>query len=141
MPELLVSCRGVTNAQWKMQRTVGGWWSLAQRTAVRPCARTNSSAASEHAERRGGEVDPERTPVVRERSPGRSVRAGFMLMPDSGASKVMYGRDEHAGERPVKRASRGVLELCRTIDIMPNEIAGSAAKATSEPARPGTVAT
>src|SRR6516225_1045328 len=68
-------------------------------------------------------------------------RAGFMLIPEIGASKVMKRNTSAPANRPVYLAS-----LCRfvtksTVDINPKEITVSAAKAGHGPAGPGVVAT
>ena len=94
----------------------------------------------QHAEHRSGEVNlsPVHTPLGRADA---TVRAGLMLMPESGASKVMYRKTSVPANNPVKRASFGVLVRNSTISIMPQAIAASAMNATPTPTWPGTVVT
>ena len=66
------------------------------------------------------------------------VRAGFMLIPESGASSVMYVATSRPEQSPVRAAAR-LLETVSTTSINMKEIAISAPRATRGPADPGTV--
>ena len=67
-------------------------------------------------------------------------RAGFMLMPDSGASTVMYSATRAPANHPVKRARRGMFETRRITAIRIAEMMNSAMNAPAGPRKPGTVA-
>jgi hypothetical protein len=69
------------------------------------------------------------------------VRAGFMLIPDSGASSVMNAATSTPAAMPVSRASRSAFDITRTVSIITNEIAVSAPKAHADPGGPGIVET
>src|SRR5947199_10346509 len=69
------------------------------------------------------------------------VRAGFMLMPESGDSILMNSATSAPATHGVKRAVRREFETFKTIVTKRNEMANSAPKATHGPAVPGTVAT
>ena len=69
------------------------------------------------------------------------LRAGFMLIPESGDSSEMKVATRQAANTPVNGASRGRLVLASTTLIIRNEMASSAAKAIPTPAGPGRVTT
>jgi len=62
-----------------------------------------------------------------------------MLIPESGASKVMKVEMSAPANSGVYRLSRREFEIHRTIDIMSIEITNSATKAIQGPPGPGTV--
>ncbi len=61
-----------------------------------------------------------------------------MLMPDRGASRVMYVATSRPAQTPVRGAIR-LLETVSTTSISTNEMAISAPRATRGPSGPGTV--
>lgn len=67
-----------------------------------------------------------------------SVRAGFMLMPESGDSSVMNVATSTPEQSPVRAAAR-LLDTTSTTSISTKEMTISAPKATRGPAGPGTV--
>src|SRR5581483_2276744 len=146
-PTTEVEARGPTvaalaagRAAWlhrKMQRVPGSWWSLAH-TASRPRARSRYTSAAASIPT-SGPVKYTHTAVhVRADTAEASVRAGFMLMPDRGASRVMYVATSRPAQSPVRAAIR-LLETVSTTSISTNEMAISAPKATRGPPGPGTV--
>jgi hypothetical protein len=68
-------------------------------------------------------------------------RAGFILMPEIGASNVMYVATSKLAHAPVYRDMRGRFETCSTTIIIPLAITNSARKARNGPRGPGVVAT
>src|SRR5215467_15046940 len=70
-----------------------------------------------------------------------TVRAGFILMPESGDSTLMKAATRKPATQGVNRVSLREFETFKTIEISRNEMANSAAKATHGPPGPGTVAT
>src|SRR5262245_30028966 len=90
------------------------------------------SARCQHGERGRGEVKPQRSPF-RAASADPNERAGFMLMPEIGASSVMYAATRAPQRNGVQRESRAWFDATSTTDIMRNEIANSAAHATTVP--------
>src|SRR5215469_11791136 len=70
-----------------------------------------------------------------------TVRAGFMLIPDSGDSTLMKVATRKPATQGVNRVNLREFETPKTTEISRNEMANSAAKATHGPAAPGTVAT
>jgi hypothetical protein len=70
-----------------------------------------------------------------------TVRAGFILIPDSGASKVMNMAMRAPAKSGVKRLRRLEFATQSTIDIMRAEMMNSAAKAVPTPLGPGIVTT
>jgi hypothetical protein len=70
-----------------------------------------------------------------------SVRAGFIDMPDTGASNVMKRTMRDEQRIPVKGARRGRAELARTVVMRVNEMKSSATKAMEAPCDPGEVTT
>ena len=80
---------GALAPQSKMQRSVVRVVQLgADAPGAAPKRRVNSFGRQQHAKRRSREVDPQDREVAASRA-DPNVRAGFMLMPDSGASTVM----------------------------------------------------
>src|SRR4051794_16782821 len=69
------------------------------------------------------------------------LRAGFMLMPESGDSKVMNDETRQPATQGVIRAQRREFATRRTIETSRKEIVNSAASAIHGPLGPGTVAT
>src|ERR1700750_688862 len=67
-------------------------------------------------------------------------RAGFMLIPEIGASMLMYVATSTPTARPVKRAQREP-ESTTTMNIRAAEMRTSAASAGPTPQRPGRVTT
>src|SRR6516165_9057152 len=70
-----------------------------------------------------------------------TVRAGFILMPESGDSKLMKVATRNPAIQGVNRASLLELDTFNTTETSRKEIANSARKATHGPPGPGTVAT
>ena len=70
-----------------------------------------------------------------------NVRAGFMLIPDRGASTVMNAATSAPANSGVKRLRRCEFEVQRMVPISNIEMANSARKATHKPAGPGVVTT
>src|SRR5262249_24051736 len=70
-----------------------------------------------------------------------TVRAGFMLMPESGDSTLMKVATRKPATQGVNRVSLREFETFKTTEINRNEIVNSAAKATHGPPAPGTVVT
>ena len=68
-----------------------GMQARARARTLRPPATCPSGGADE--------VDPERVELAR-RSAGPSERAGLRLIPDTGASTVMYSTDQHPRAEP-----------------------------------------
>ena len=69
------------------------------------------------------------------------VRAGFMLIPESGDSILMKMATRKPATQGVYRVDLRELETVKTIAINKKEIVNSAAKATHAPPGPGTVTT
>ena len=67
------------------------------------------------------------------------VLAGFILMPDMGASKVIYTTSKHPIMTPVKCMTFGLFEVNKTVPMTPAEINSSATNAVQTPASPGMV--
>ena len=70
-----------------------------------------------------------------------SVRAGFMLTPDRGASRLTYIAIKIPASTPVRAGNELLLDAKRITVIKKNEMTNSAAKAAAVPAGPGTVTT
>ncbi len=69
-----------------------------------------------------------------------NVRAGFMLMPERGDSKLIYSATRDPAASPVYRASDAEPERVRITNISTAEIDSSATNAIQGPAVPGIVA-
>src|SRR5262249_819045 len=69
------------------------------------------------------------------------VRAGFMLIPESGDSMLIKVATRKPATQGVNRVSLRELETFKTMAISRKEIVNSAAKAIHGPPGPGTVAT
>ncbi len=67
--------------------------------------RRKNCAASEHSDRWRDEVDPQGRVIRSRERADPNVRAGFMLMPDTGDSNADVERDQGSGKYGVKRAS------------------------------------
>src|SRR5207249_8839251 len=93
----------------------------------------------QHAQRRRCEVDPRAFQIRPEKAEAK-VRAGFMLMPESGASRLMYKATKTPAKIPVRRVQRGEFEALRTTVIRRNEMISSATNAIPGPREPGSVA-
>ena len=70
-----------------------------------------------------------------------TVRAGFMLIPDSGDSTLIKVATKKPATQGVNRVKLRELETFKITAISRKEIVNSAAKATHGPPGPGTVAT
>ena len=70
-----------------------------------------------------------------------TVRAGFMLIPESGDSILMKVATREPAIQGVYRVNLRELETFKTIATNKKEIVNSAANATHGPSGPGTVAT
>lgn len=64
-----------------------------------------------------------------------------MLIPETGASTLMYVATSAPAKSPVRRSSRRAFELINTTDMRMKEMTSSATKAAAAPDAPGTVAT
>ncbi len=67
------------------------------------------------------------------------MRAGFILIPENGASSVMQIATRTPANRPVKRAMLKVLDTVNITDIRIKEIINSDRNAIPAPFMPGTV--
>ena len=65
---------------------------------------------AEHAEQRRRQVDPEAASTSSPRPPSRACAPGFMLIPESGASKVIQVATSAPAASPVQRPRRPVRE-------------------------------
>ena len=70
-----------------------------------------------------------------------TVRAGFMLIPESGDSTLMKLATRKPATQGVNRVNLREFETRKTTEISRKEMVNSAAKATHGPPGPGTVAT
>src|SRR3954449_4243777 len=70
-----------------------------------------------------------------------TLRAGFRLIPETGASIVIYSATSTPAHTPVQRRSREDALAVSTVVIRTKAIAISAAKAAGSPQLPGSVAT
>ena len=68
------------------------------------------------------------------------VRAGFMLNPDNGDSKITSATISAPAAQPVTRENCAEFETFRMTNIMTNAMTVSATNATAKPSAPGTVA-
>ncbi len=69
------------------------------------------------------------------------LRAGFMLIPEIGASTVMQAATRAPAKRPVRRARRAVFDARSTTLMSAKLMTHSATNATDVPAGPGIVVT
>ena len=96
-------------------------------------ARNENGCREKHPQRRRGEVDPDRREVV-PKSAEASVRAGFMLIPDNGASKVMNRATSVPAATPVKRAiGAGAFDTVSTTLMSTNAMSASERNAAGTP--------
>src|SRR5262245_27740079 len=70
-----------------------------------------------------------------------TVRAGFILIPETGDSTLMKVATKMPATHGVNRVKRRELDRFKTIETNRNEIVNSATKATHGPSAPGTVET
>src|SRR5215469_12396737 len=121
-----------------MQRTLFGCSNFAH-PAIRALRTRRWSWAAANIPRGGARRYIQKCCQVMPGAAEANVRAGFMLIPESGDSTLIKRATRQPAASPVKRVKRGEEEHVRTVAMSPNEIIVSATKATATPFGPGTV--